>query len=177
MPEYAVTSGEQTYLVRVTGDGSMLQVSLDGQLVPVRLEPVVGSTHFRVTAGELRRSAVIRRSGGDIIVTLDDEQYRLRVEPAVPIARRTRMSASGAGEVKAPMPGLVVSVDVAEGDTVEQGRPVAVMEAMKMQSEMRTPLAGKVTAVHVKPGQEVMGGTILVTVAPSGTGTQNTEKG
>jgi biotin carboxyl carrier protein len=69
-------------------------------------------------------------------------------------------------EVTAPIPGLVVSVEVAEGDVVEQGRPVVIMEAMKMQSEMRTPMGGIVTAVHVKPGQEVMGGTVLVTVAP-----------
>lgn len=168
MPEYAVVAGERTYLVRVSGDGPVLQVSLDGQLVPVRLEPVVGRTQFRVTAGELTRSAMIRRSGEDIIVTLDDEQHRLRVEPAAPIARKTPTRLSGVGEVKAPMPGLVVSVEVAEGDIVEQGRPVAVMEAMKMQSEMRAPLAGTVAAVHVKAGQEVMGGATLVTIAPAG---------
>lgn len=168
MPEYAVVTGGRTHLVGVTGDGPALQVSLEGHLVPVRLEPVVGSTQFRVTAGELRQSAMIRRSGADIIVTLDDEQYRVRVELAVPIARKTPTSPSGAGEVKAPIPGLVVSVEVAEGDIVEQGRPVAVMEAMKMQSEMRAPVAGTVTSVRIRPGQEVMGGTVLVTIMPAG---------
>jgi biotin carboxyl carrier protein len=57
-------------------------------------------------------------------------------------------------------------VEIAEGDVVEPGRSLVVMEAMKMQSELRAPLGGRVTAVHVKPGQDVMGGTVLVTVAP-----------
>ena len=164
MPEYVVISGPRRYFVHVTGDGSALQVSLRGAHVPVRLEPVAGSTCFRLAAGDRRQSAVIRRSGADIIVTLDDEQYRLRVESALPIERKTPVSPSGAGEVKAPMPGLVVSVAVAEGDQVEQGRLLVVMEAMKMQSELRAPWAGIVTAVYVRAGQEVMGGTVLVTV-------------
>ena len=122
MPEYAVVAGGRTYLVGVTGDGPGLQVSLDGQLIPVRLEPVVGSTQFRITAGDLRRLAMIRRSGADIVVTLDDEQYRVRVESAVPIARRASTSPSGAGEGKAPIPGLVVSVAAAGGGTGGAGR-------------------------------------------------------
>jgi biotin carboxyl carrier protein len=180
MAEYAVAAGGRTYLVRVTGEGPVLHVAVDGHTAPMRLEPVVGSTHFQITSGDLRHSAVIRRSAGEVIVTLDDEQYRLRVGPAVPIARRSAAGPSGMVEVTAPIPGLVVSVEVAEGDVVEQGRPVVIMEAMKMQSEMRTPMGGIVTAVHVKPGQEVMGGTVLVTVAPPrarGTGTQDRDRG
>jgi biotin carboxyl carrier protein len=166
MPEYAVAAGGRTYVVRITGAGPALQVSLDGRSSSLRLEPAAGRTYFLVTFDDIRRPAVIRRSGGEVIVTLDDEQYRLRVGPAVPIGRRAAAGPSGMGEVKAPIPGLIVSVEIAEGDVIEQGRPVVVMEAMKMQSELRAPLAGTVTAVHVKPGQEVMGGTVLVTVTP-----------
>ena len=170
MPEYAVTAGGRTYRVHIAGEGPVLQVALDGEVLPVRIDPVVGRGQVRVTAGDLRLSAAIRRSGEEIVVTLADEQYRLRVEPALPIPRRARAHPSGAGELRAPIPGLVVSVDVAEGDTVEQGRPLVVMEAMKMQSELRAPLAGVVTAVHARAGQEVMGGTVLVTIAPADKG-------
>ena len=166
MPEYTVAVDGRTYLVRVTGAGPALEVAVDGLHVPVRMDRVAGGTQFQVTAGDQRQCAVIRRSGADLIVTLADEQYRLHVEPAAPIARRTRGRARGASEVKAPIPGLIVSVEVAEGDAVEQGRPVAVMEAMKMQSELRAPCAGTVTAVHVRAGQEVMGGAVLVAIAP-----------
>jgi biotin carboxyl carrier protein len=57
-------------------------------------------------------------------------------------------------------------VEASAGEAVEQGRPLVVMEAMKMQSELRAPVAGRVAAVHVAPGQEVMGGTVLVTIVP-----------
>ena len=166
MPEYAVAAGGRTHVVRVAGEGPALQVSVDGQTSSLRLEPLVGSTYFQLTSGDLRRSVVIRRSGGEIVVTLDDEQYRLRAGPAVPITRRSASGPSMMGEVKAPIPGLIVSVEIAEGDVVEQGRSLVVMEAMKMQSELRAPVGGIVTAVHVRPGQEVMGGTLLVGIDP-----------
>ncbi len=168
MPDYAVSTGGRIYVARVTEDGAALQVSLDGQMVPVQLDPWVGSTYFRFTAGDRTGTAVIRRGGPELIVTLGEEQYRLRVEPAVPIVRKAATNASGAREVKAPMPGLVVSVEVAEGQIVEQGRAVAVMEAMKMQSEIRAPVRGKVTAVQVQAGQEVAGAAVLVVMEPTG---------
>ena len=165
--EYAVVSRERRYLARVTGEGPVLSVSLDGEEIPVRLERAPGAANARAFAGPAARPALIRRSGGELIVTLDDGQYRLRVEPAVPIPRRTRAGRSAGADVRAPIPGLIVSVEAAEGETVEQGRALVVMEAMKMQSELRAPVAGRVAAVHVRAGQEVMGGTVLVTIAPS----------
>jgi acetyl/propionyl-CoA carboxylase alpha subunit len=143
MSEYSVAVGPRSYLVRVTGEGSTLLAAVDGQAVALRLDPIVGSTHFQVTSGDVRRQAVIRRSGGEIVVALDDEQYRLRVGPAVPIARRSAGGPSMMGEVKAPIPGLIVSVEIAEGDVVEPGRSLVVMEAMKMQSELRAPLVSQ----------------------------------
>ncbi|HEY6059559.1 MAG TPA: hypothetical protein VIV10_03145, partial [Gemmatimonadales bacterium] len=130
MPEYAVATGGRTYVVRVIGEGPALQVSVDGQTSALRLEPLVGSTCFHVTSEDIRQSAVIRRSGEEIVIALDDEQYRLRAGPAVPITRRSATGPSMMGEVKAPIPGLIVSVEIAQGDVVEQGRSLVVMEAM-----------------------------------------------
>lgn len=168
MAEYAVSAADRTYIVRVEDEGAGMRVQVGGEPVPVRLERWVGSTQFRLVMDGVVRPTAIRRSGDEVIVTLGDEQYRLRVGLAVPIPRKAapRGSAS-AREITAPMPGLVVSVEVAVGDTVEQGRAVAVMEAMKMQSELRAPLAGKVTAVRVRAGEEVAGGTVMVIVEPA----------
>jgi biotin carboxyl carrier protein len=165
--EYAVVSRGRRYLVRVVEDGPVHYVSVGGAEISVRLEHAAGAASMRVAAGTPPRTAMTRRTGGEIIVTLDDGQYRLRVEPAVPIARRTRAGRAAAADLRAPIPGLIVSLDAVEGQMVEQGRPLVVMEAMKMQSELRAPVAGRVAAVHVRPGQEVMGGSVLVTIAPS----------
>jgi biotin carboxyl carrier protein len=69
----------------------------------------------------------------------------------------------GGGQLKAPMPGLVIRVDVVAGQAVAAGASVVVLEAMKMQNELRAPIGGGVVAaVRVQPGQAVEKGQILV---------------
>jgi pyruvate carboxylase subunit B len=77
---------------------------------------------------------------------------------------------SGGGTVVAPMPGMVVRVEVAPGQRVEAGTGLVVVEAMKMENELRAGRAGVVEAVHVAVGQAVEKGAPLVTVT-SGEGT------
>jgi len=72
--------------------------------------------------------------------------------------------AAGAGEIRAPMPGLLVSVQVAEGTLVAGGQPVAIMEAMKMQMELRAPRPGTVRGISVAAGQELTSGQVLMTI-------------
>jgi pyruvate carboxylase subunit B len=59
------------------------------------------------------------------------------------------------------MPGLIVRVNVNPGDTVAQGQGLVVMEAMKMENELRAQAAGTVKSVNVKPGTAVEKGTVL----------------
>jgi len=75
------------------------------------------------------------------------------------------------GTVRAPMPGLVVRIEVAEGQQVDAGAGLVVVEAMKMENELRAPRPGMVQTVHVAVGQAVEKGASLVTLAspePSG---------
>ena len=62
----------------------------------------------------------------------------------------------------APMPGLIVRVNVEVGDSVSAGQGLVVMEAMKMENELRAAGAGKVKSVHAKPGEAVNKGALLV---------------
>ena len=66
------------------------------------------------------------------------------------------------GEVRAPMPGLVLRVPVAEGDEVAAGQTLLVLEAMKMENAVKAPAAGTVQAVAVSEGQAVEKGALLV---------------
>lgn len=70
------------------------------------------------------------------------------------------------GVIKAPMPGTVLNIMVAEGDTVEANAPLVVMESMKMEMTLSAPVAGQVKAVHAKPDQAVDMGTVLVELEP-----------
>jgi glutaconyl-CoA decarboxylase len=71
---------------------------------------------------------------------------------------------AGGNAVKAPIPGAILTVNVAVGDTVEAGQLVVKMEAMKMENQIKTTRAGKVTAVCVKPGDAVAQGQDLVVI-------------
>lgn len=65
------------------------------------------------------------------------------------------MAEGGEFQLKAPMPGLVVSVLVNEGDAVEKGQVLVVLESMKMQNELKAPRPGTVGRVRVKAGETV----------------------
>src|SRR2546426_893048 len=95
-----------------------------------------------------------------------DERSRQRPTDAAP-----RAGPTGSRTVLAPMPGLVVRIEVAAGQPVAAGAGLVVVEAMKMENELRAPHSGVVATVHVAVGQAVERGAPLVTLAspePSG---------
>jgi acetyl/propionyl-CoA carboxylase alpha subunit len=82
--------------------------------------------------------------------------------PDVHTAAGAHGPSHGESAVTAPMPGTVIRVEVAPGDTVRARRPLVVLEAMKMEIPVHSPFEGSVTAVHVAPGDRVAGGALLV---------------
>lgn len=79
-----------------------------------------------------------------------------------------RTSTVSKGDLKAPMPGRIISVHVNVGDVVSSGQRLIVLEAMKMENELRSILDGSVTAIHVQPSQSVEKNTVLIEVQPLG---------
>jgi acetyl/propionyl-CoA carboxylase alpha subunit len=93
--------------------------------------------------------------------------FRLNLPPPAPapppdLAAAAAHEAGGSSTVVAPMPGTVIRVLVAPGDEVEARRPLVVLEAMKMETPLLSPYAATISAVHVKEGDRVNGGTTLV---------------
>ena len=83
-----------------------------------------------------------------------------------PAAAPAAAAAAGAGNaLKAPLPGTVTEVKVQVGQTIAVGDTVLVLEAMKMQNNIESDYAGQVTSVLVKPGDTVMEGAVLLTIA------------
>ena len=93
------------------------------------------------------------------------------VAPATPTAApaasavASAPAASGAGsKVCAPLPGVILSINVAVGDSVKAGDKVAVLEAMKMENDIEAEVSGTVTAIHVQKGDSVLEGTAIVSI-------------
>ena len=83
---------------------------------------------------------------------------------AAPQASAASAPVSGATTVEAPMPGSIVSVKVKNGDTVNEGDVLCVLEAMKMENEIMAPKSGKIVAVCTSQGASVNTGDALVSI-------------
>jgi pyruvate carboxylase subunit B len=151
--------GVETAQGAATIDGNELQASLD----PARQGPVrtlrIGDRVVRV---------VVHSRGGRGTYALDIDGHRYNVEALGERARAIQELAarsappSGPAPVVAPMPGLVVRVNVAVGDSVVAGQGVLVMEAMKMENELRASAAATVKSIRVAAGTAVEKGAVLV---------------
>jgi len=95
--------------------------------------------------------------GQRFFAEVESERMRIR-------AAHKPLCGGGEGEIKSPMPGRVVRVLVKDGDEVEAGVPVIVVEAMKMENELAAARPGKVKKVHVAVGATVESGTLLVEI-------------
>ena len=161
------------YVVQVDGERINVErdgdsVALDGVASAAQLEEVEGTPVRLVRIGSEVHRVVVQRRRGRGIYTLWIDGYRYEVEALDERARAIRdltaASAAPAGPspLVAPMPGLVVRVKVAVGDVVKPGQGLVVMEAMKMENELRTHSAGTVRAVRAAPGTAVEKGAVLV---------------
>jgi|DewCreStandDraft_2_1066082.scaffolds.fasta_scaffold00169_22 biotin carboxyl carrier protein len=165
MFRYYVLEGERAHEVVVEEAGGSLHITYGGVRRKVEMVEVF-PTRYHVRIDGRGFEATVRCEGRAVVVEIGPERYEFQVQPLVPARARPqgREAGVGASPVIAPMPGLLVSVEVREGDRVRRGQPVAILEAMKMQMEIRASAAGVVRAVHVHPGQEVRGGQVLITL-------------
>ncbi len=84
--------------------------------------------------------------------------------PAAAPAAPAAAPAAGGEKVTSPMPGTILSVNVAAGDAVKRGQVLMILEAMKMENEIMCPCDGTVTSVSVTKGTAVESGTLLCTI-------------
>ncbi|MGH2349011.1 MAG: biotin/lipoyl-containing protein, partial [bacterium] len=143
---------------RVTPDGSSMAVELDGRVHTVAVSPRAGTTQFTVTIDGTAYPMAVTRSAQAVTVIVGPDRYVFAVSRGAVVSRRGAAAAGAPSrrDIAAPMPGLITATAVTAGDSVEPGRVVAVMEAMKMQMEIRAPEGGRVIAVLAAPGEEVV---------------------
>lgn len=159
--------GEQNYTVEIEEIGkSVYRVSVDGHEFLVdgkktgrtNYSLLVQNRSFEIEVDNAEDEYRVLVDGRNYHVHLVDER-RLRVGEA-----QSGMQIRGRQNVSVPMPGKVIAVLVAEGDAVEKGQGLVIVEAMKMENEVRSPITGEVKEVRVKPGEVVEGGATLIVV-------------
>ena len=162
--KYSVTVGDRTLEVEVRGDS----VLVDGRAVRGRLTAIPQTPMRQLSLdGRARTFAMLRGDEGWMVQRLG-ETWTVGVmdERTRQLRALTGQAKRGAasGVVKAPMPGLVLRLEVEVGQRVEPGTGVVVLEAMKMENEIRAAGTGVVAAIHVVAGQAVEKGAALVEI-------------
>jgi biotin carboxyl carrier protein len=153
---YTTYVDDEELTITIHTDGS---VEVDGEVLQVDLQHITDNTVY---------SMLIEGKSNEIFATLEEGVWRIlldgeRYEVVVEDERTKRLKGLqgsdsrmvGDLQIKAPMPGLVVKVPVEPGQKVASGDPLIILEAMKMENELRAPRAGVIKELRVSPRQTV----------------------
>jgi pyruvate carboxylase subunit B len=162
--KYMVDVNGTRVVVELTSNG----VRVDDAPLTAHLADIAGTPIHLVTIGNAVHRVAVRRLGQRGRYSLWLDGYRFDVEALDERTRTIRdmtaehASPAGPAPLVAPMPGLVVRVDAKVGEQVRAGQGLVVIEAMKMENDLRAQAAGTVKAVLVSAGMAVEKGAILV---------------
>ena len=144
MPEYKIKINDRTYdvnvgrilddSVEVTLDGKTYHVEVEAPMRKVSKTPVIKRNHQVINAAE------------------------------VPDRTSPPSVSTGSEQIIAPLPGLILKILVKKGDKVNEGQPVAIMEAMKMENEIESPSSGTVTEILVSEGETILENAVIMKV-------------
>ncbi len=165
------------YIVDVNGERIAVELDgaqaiIEGQVMDVGLTAIDGTPVRLIRIGERVHRVIARRGASRGAWVLDIDGVRVETDALDERMRTIRdltaaaTVSSGPAPLRAPMPGLVVRVQVAVGDAVTAGQGLVVVEAMKMENELRATANGIVVAVHATVGTAVEKGAMLVELAP-----------
>lgn len=163
--KYITIINDRQFEIEIDADGNL---RVNGEPREVDFRAMDASLHSILTEHQSHEIVIEDRGGGDYELRLRGRMYTGQVldeRAQLMLTQRGGMGVqSGELSIKAPMPGLIVAIPVVEGQPVETGQTIAILESMKMQNELRTPRAGTVGRVHVAAGQSVEQNKVLVTI-------------
>jgi pyruvate carboxylase subunit B len=160
MTMYRVSVGNREYQVEVTGS----RLRINGEQIQANLMALNELGLYLLRRGNQRREMHVSVNGSNTFTALAEGRHLVAQVERESGRTRRKVSVALQTNVCAPMPGVVIKALVAEGERVEKGQAVVVMESMKMQMELRAPAAGLVEKVAVLPNTQVDKGALLVKV-------------
>jgi biotin carboxyl carrier protein len=159
--------GKTTRIVELERDGQTWSIALDGQPVDADIAEIALNTLSVLLRGESHEIRITRSSDGKLQLQSDLREFTAEaIDPRSWRGRRLgHTEVEGRQQIAAPMTGKVVRLLVSTGDRVEVGQGLLVVEAMKMQNEIRSIKSGTVERVSVTVGQSVSAGEILAWIS------------
>lgn len=160
MERYYEYNGD-IYTVRIESLGEIFRITIGDRQYDVDAA-LVETGHVRAIIEGRHLDIFTARHERNRFVAINGETYHLH---QLASKRKRRVGEQGGGTLEAQMPGQVVNVLVKEGDHVQAGQPLVILEAMKMELRITAPADGVVTKLYCQPGDVVERGQKLVDVA------------
>ncbi len=164
---YFATSRGKTYRVEVWKGPGGLRLRLDDRECPVDVLPV-GPHHYSLLLdGRSYEIDVLQLDEGTVVL-VNGQPFRVEVRgdqlPEAQAPQKSPAAPGGERAVTAPMPGKVMKLLVKPGESVKAGAGVLVIEAMKMENELKAPVTGIIAEIRTAEGKTVNGGEVLVVI-------------
>ena len=172
---YTFKFQDQTYKIKLEEEGKQTEIEIAGnseanrqssfaeRTIPLEFQKIDESFYSIIVDGRSIGVGILKK-GKRVEVFVGGDLYEFES-----IAEREREITKGVilgvQEIKSPMPSRVVKILKANDDGVKEGEGVIVIEAMKMESELKSPIEGKVKEVKVKEGDAAESGTVLVLIS------------
>lgn len=162
---YIANSGDHEYEIEINGEDEII---VNGEASEINFRSVAGQPVYSLLINGRSYEALVRPSneglevllhGKFFIVSVDDERERRLKQTSGP-----KVAEGGEFHLKSPMPGLIIAISVREGQQVNRGDQLIVLESMKMQNELKSPRDGTIRSLKVKSGDNVEQNQVLLTV-------------
>ncbi len=167
--KYTTAVNEREFEIEINDDR---HVTVDGVRQEIDFQAVGNRPLYSLLIGGYSYEAYVEAGDDGWQVLHRGNLYQVQVEDE----RAQRLAQRGGGgpavaggeyHLKAPMPGLVVTVPVEKGQAIAQGELLVILESMKMQNELKAPRDGLVTRVRVQPGDSIQQNQVMVVLAPA----------
>ncbi len=163
--KYQTIVNNKTFDIDINEDGRVL---INGTPRAIDFREMRTGELYSLLLDNLSYEAAVEERDGAYHVLLAGDLYEVQVTDERSRRLQSAFMAFGdmSGEVslRSPMPGLIVRVPVSEGQAVEAGETVVILESMKMENELKAPRAGVIHHIHIKPGDSVEQNKVLVTI-------------
>ena len=165
MNEFVVTFNSRKKNVKLSGNNS---IWVEDKEYNQELYQLSGDTYLLKLDNKIYEISVVKLDNDKFNISVDGKNYETIVrslvqEKAVKLIE-LKTSAKNKLEVKAPMPGMVLKINKKAGDEVEEGESVLILEAMKMENDLRAHISGKIKNIYIKEGMTVEKGYILFAI-------------
>ncbi len=166
MNEFIVTVDNKKNKVIVLNDSEVIfnDEKFNFELIPSGCQSYIlrlNEKLYEVTSSKLSSDTYSILVGGNIFEATVRTALQ---EKAIRLIEEAQSSSHHVQNVKAPMPGLILKIKRKENETIAQGDSVMILEAMKMENDLRAPLSGQIKKIHVSEGTAVEKGTVLFTI-------------